>query len=178
MRTITNLLRVESNKSSAWPNHLWKVQLVLNTTKHKTTGCSPFKLVFGQEGQTPQIRTILADLPTPESTKSPEDPRKVLQKLKINAEHERVAFNRKRRDNLCFKVENFVLLSRGQRPEKFGCEFVGLYIIKSLAPHDRYILRKLSARKLIKCSKNQLRLWPTDWTPDDFTELLQFNVCK
>jgi hypothetical protein len=48
MRTITNMLRIESNRSTEWPNKLWKVELILNTTKQKTTGYSPFKLVFGK----------------------------------------------------------------------------------------------------------------------------------
>lgn len=47
MRTISDLLRVESQKSSDWSSKLWRMQLVLNTTKHKTTGCAPFKLVVG-----------------------------------------------------------------------------------------------------------------------------------
>jgi hypothetical protein len=172
MRTITNMLRIVSNRSTEWPNKLWKVQLILNTTKQKTTGYSPFKLVFGQEGQTPQIRTILADLPISESNKSPADHNKVLCKLRDNAEKQTATLNEKRRNNQTYKVGDAVLLSRGQRPEKFTCEFVGPYVIKALLPNDRYSLRKVGAQKTLKCSKDQLRLWPADWTPDDFEHLL------
>lgn len=178
MRTITNLLRVEARKASDWPNKLWKVQLVLNTTKQKTTGCSPFKLAFGHEGQTPQIRTVLTDLPLTEVTKSPADYSTVITKVKRNADKQVVSANRRRRNNQVFKVGDAVLLSRGQRPEKFSCEFVGPYVIKSVLANGRYSLRKLGSKSNLKCSKDQLRHWPEYWTPEDFQNLLELNSRK
>lgn len=178
MRTITNLLRVESTKSSDWPNKLWKIQLVINTTKQKSTGCSPFKLIFGQEGQTPQIRTVLTDLPISEATKHPVDTITVLRKMKRNVEQQVTSLNKKRRNNQSFKVGDAVLLSRGQRPEKFACEFVGPYVIKQILANDRYSIRKLGAQTTLKCSKDQLRHWPNDWTPEDFQNLIELNSCK
>lgn len=178
MRTITNLLRIESKNSSDWPNKVWKVQLVINTTKQKTTGCSPFKLVFGHEGQTPQIRTVLTDLPVSEATKHPIDSSTILTKLKRNAEQQVISLNKRRRDNQLFKVGDAVLLSRGQRSEKFACEFVGPYVIKQLLANNRYSIRKLGAQATLKCSKDQLRHWPTDWTPEDFQNLIELDSCK
>lgn len=172
MRTITNLLRVESKNSSDWPNKLWKVQLVINTTKQKTTGCSPFKLVFGQEGQTPQIRTVLTDLSVSESTKHPIDSITILSKIKENAEEQVTSLNKKRRNNQLFRVGDAVLLSRGQISEKFACEFAGPYVIKQILANHRYSIRKLGARATFKCSKDQLRHWPTDSTPDYFQNLI------
>lgn len=85
MRTITNMLRVESKAATEWPNKIWKIQLILNTTKRKTTGCSPFKVVLGQEEQTPQIRSILADLPVGELNRTPANRADTLNKLNANA---------------------------------------------------------------------------------------------
>jgi hypothetical protein len=112
--------------------------------------------VFAQEGQTPQIRTILADLPIPESNKYPADHNKVLCRLRDNAKKQTATLNKKRSNNQMYKVGDTVLLSRGQRPEKFTCEFVGPYVIKAWLANDRYSLRKISAQKTLKCSKDQL----------------------
>ncbi|KAJ8979501.1 hypothetical protein NQ317_007684 [Molorchus minor] len=68
-----------------------------------------------------------------------------------------------------------VLLSRGQRSEKFDSEFVGPYTIKSLLSNGRYVLQKVGTRQTLKCSKDQLRIWPRDWTPDDLEYLLELN---
>jgi hypothetical protein len=112
--------------------------------------------VFAQEGQTPQIRTILADLPIPESNKYPADHNKVLCRLRDNAKKQTATLNKKRRNNQMYKVGDAVLLSRGQRPEKFTCEFVGPYVIKAWLANDRYSLRKVGAKKTLKCSTDQL----------------------
>jgi hypothetical protein len=98
--------------------------------------------------------------------------------LRDNAEKQTATLNEKRRNNQTYKVGDAVLLSRGQRPEKFTCEFVGPYVIKALLPNDRYSLRKVGAQKTLKCSKDQLRLWPADCTPDDFEHLLPQSVCE
>ncbi|CAH1992143.1 unnamed protein product [Acanthoscelides obtectus] len=136
-----------------------------------TVGYSAFKLVFGQEGQTPQIRTVLADLPTPD----PIDSTTVQKKMKKNAEEQVSSLNKKHRNNQSFKVGDVVLLSRGQRAEKFTCEFVGPYIIKQLLANDRYSIQKLGTRITLKYSKDQLRHWPIEWTPEDFQNLLELN---
>lgn len=41
MRTIMNLLRIETRLRAEWPSVLWKIELVLNTTIQKTTNTSP-----------------------------------------------------------------------------------------------------------------------------------------
>ncbi|CAH1996420.1 unnamed protein product [Acanthoscelides obtectus] len=140
-----------------------------------TEGYSPFKLIFGQERQTPQIRTVLADLPTPEATKNPIDSTTVHKKMKKNAEEQVSSLNKKRRNNQSFKVGDADLLSRGQRAEKFTCEFVGPYVIEQLLANDRYSIQKLGTRMTLKCSKDQLRHWPIEWTPDYFQNLLELN---
>lgn len=134
--------------------------------------------MFGQEGQTPQIRTILTDLPIPEATKTPIDSIAIFKKLKQNAERQVTSLNKTRRNNQLFKVGDTVLLSRGQRSEKFSCEFVGPYVIKQLLANDRYLIRKLGTQTSLKCSKDQLRRWPDEWTPGDFQNLIEMNCCK
>ncbi|KAF2888651.1 hypothetical protein ILUMI_17522 [Ignelater luminosus] len=124
MGTISNLLRDESRRSTEWPNRLWKVQQVLNTTKHK--------------------KAVHPSIVTP--------------KLRETSERQKRMFDIKRRDNQSFDVGDFVLL----RPEKFSCEFVRPYRIKSQAAGDRYLPQKVRAQKVLKCSKDLLRVWPTD----------------
>lgn len=108
----------------------------------------------------------------------PGDRTKVIAKLRETSERQKRIFDIKRRDNQRFKVGDFVLLSLGQRPEKFSCEFVGPYRIKLQATGDRYLLQKVGAQKILMCSKDQLRLWPTDWTPGDFILLLESDTRK
>lgn len=103
----------------------------------------------------------------------PVDYRQVLTRLQHNAVNKLRYANKRPCNNRTYKVGDAVLLSRGQRHEKFSCEFVGPYVIQALLAHNRYSVRKLGAQKTLKCSKDHLRLWPTDWIRDDFESLLE-----
>lgn len=98
--------------------------------------------------------------------------------MRENAEKQLNSLNKKRRDNQSYKIGDAVLLSRGQRAEKFSCEFVGPYVIKRLLTNDRYLIKKLGTQKNLKCSKDQLRHWPSDWTPENFQSLLHLDNCE
>lgn len=63
VRTILNMLRIEVNhKNASWAETLWRLQLVLNITKQKTTQASPLNLMIGIEATTPVIRALVRDV--------------------------------------------------------------------------------------------------------------------
>lgn len=63
MRTILNMLRIEVNhRNSSWLETLWKLKLVLNMTKQKTTQASTLNIMVGIEGTTPVIRALIRDV--------------------------------------------------------------------------------------------------------------------
>ncbi|CAF4883151.1 unnamed protein product [Pieris macdunnoughi] len=63
IRTLLNMLRIEVNhKKSEWSEELWRLQLVLNITRQKTTQASPLNLLLGTEGTTPAIQALVRDV--------------------------------------------------------------------------------------------------------------------
>ena len=59
-QTLINMLKtLEEKEKLAWKDHLDKLAFSYNVTKHKTTGFSPFFLVFGREPNLP-IDTMFA----------------------------------------------------------------------------------------------------------------------
>jgi len=53
MKSIMNMIRIETKVQSKWSSELWKVQLVLNTTVQKSTKMSPIQLLLSIKGSTP-----------------------------------------------------------------------------------------------------------------------------
>ena len=53
MRTIRNLMRIETRVKSEWSSGLWKLQLALNSTVQNTTKMTPLQLLMGIKSSTP-----------------------------------------------------------------------------------------------------------------------------
>lgn len=62
MRTIMNLLRIETTMQSEWSKHLWKIQLVLNTTVQKTIGVTPLQAMLGIDASSPLMQMVIQNL--------------------------------------------------------------------------------------------------------------------
>jgi hypothetical protein len=68
MSTIADMLRKECrNDPCTWSEKLWKFQLVLNTTKQKSTGCTLLQQLLGRERSIPTIAALLNDLAVKET---------------------------------------------------------------------------------------------------------------
>lgn len=95
MRTISNLLRIETQVKSEWPSGLWKIQLVL-----------------GIRSSIPLIQAVLknvsADLTLIRNRSL--DRQRVAQKLSSTRVPDDV--NRKRKDTVKFNLGDFVLMHR------------------------------------------------------------------
>ena len=58
-RTMINMLKtLPENQKKNWNNHLSSLTFAYNSTVHKSTGFSPFYLLFGRESRLP-IDTIM-----------------------------------------------------------------------------------------------------------------------
>ena len=140
MRTIRNLLRIETKIKSEWPSGLWKIQLVLNTTIQKSIGETPLQLLLGIRSATPLIQAILRKI-------SPD--LKPIRDRKLD--RERVALklfpeqscmqeaNRKRRNTM------HVLMHRdsNMHDNKTDYEFLGPYEIVKCLVNGRYEIQKV-----------------------------------
>lgn len=60
MQTIMNFIRIESNITAEWPNVLWKIQLVFNTTLQKSINFTPLQAIIGVK--TALIQAVVNDL--------------------------------------------------------------------------------------------------------------------
>lgn len=177
MRTIMNLLRVETTVASEWSENLWKIQLVLNSTVHKATKTSPLQLLIGIEGATPLIQSLIKNLSTDLKPirNLHIDRERVGRRLQEAAEKSSSA-NSKRRDTVTYSVGDFVLMHRDDKmhQSKMNYEFLGPYEVVSITKEGRYELRRIGKSLITKASKEQLRKWPTDWSLTvDMPELLE-----
>lgn len=180
MRTIMNLLRVETRIKSEWSSKVWKIQLVLNTTVQKSTNIAPLRALIGVDGATPLIQNLLKNI-TDDSVPIRNlnlDRERVKSALDSNAKRE-LRSNTKRRDTKIFQVGDFVLMHRDDKMHqgKLSYEFDGPFEVVGITPQQRYELRRVGKSTITKAAKEQLRIWPSDWslTVDmpDLLELLE-----
>lgn len=136
MRTIMNLIRIETTVQSEWSKHLWKIQLVLNTTVQKTIGMTPLQALVGIKASTPLVQALIKHLS--------EDIRPI-RNLNVDREKVRKALgnsgnlesaNTKRRDTVQYKVGDIVLMHRDStvHKSKLNYEFLGPYEVVSVTP--------------------------------------------
>lgn len=84
--------------------------------------------------------------------------------------------NAGRRNNLEFKVGDIVLMHRDStmHKSKLNYEMLGPYEIVSITKHGRYEIKRLGKNLITKAAKEQLRLWPVEWSVGyDAEELLE-----
>uniref|UniRef100_A0A0A9X1Z8 RNA-directed DNA polymerase n=1 Tax=Lygus hesperus TaxID=30085 RepID=A0A0A9X1Z8_LYGHE len=166
MRTLMNLIRVESTVSSEWSRNLWKIQLVLNSTLQKSTGTTPLQLLIGVNTSTPLLQSLLRNLDSDLSTvRNRRLDRERVARL-MNSAQDSSDVNSKRRDTQEFAVGNFVLMHKDKtlHNSKLNYTFLGPYEVISCLPRGRYGLKKVGTRFVTKAAKEQLRRWPTDWS--------------
>ncbi len=170
MRTLMNLIRIETRVRSEWPNVLWKIQLVLNTTVQKSTNTTPMRALMGLETTTPLIQAVVNNLGqdvTPVRNLQV-DRERVRERLQTQSHEEIAALNTKRRDQVRYSVGDFVLLHRSSKmhASKTDFEYMGPYEIVHITNEGRYELKRVGARKhkIVKAAKEQLRLWPSEWS--------------
>lgn len=178
MRTIMNLIRVETTVKSEWSESLWKIQLVLNTTVQKSTQTTPLRALLGIDGATPLIQNLLKNLEVDlEPIRNRDLDRKRIHDQLSISQNRHISSNEKRRDSVTFKKGDFVLMHRDDKMHqgKLKYEFQGPFEVMDITEQGRYELKRVGKSTITKASKEQLRKWPTDWSLTlDIPEILRF----
>lgn len=175
IRTVLNMIRIEtSQNNSTWSNVLWKLQLVLNITKQKTTQVSPLNLLIGSEGTTPVIRSLVRDVAVERSQPNHEALREMCRTranelLKRNQERQDAYVNRDRRPPRVFKINDLVFVIKfSQSTGKLDPGMRGPYKVTKVLPSDRYELKLLSGGygKTTQAAAEYMVPWRGEWCPD------------
>lgn len=174
-RTVLNMIRIEVNyNKNDWSKVLWKLQLVLNITKHKTTQCSALNLLVGSDATTPSINALIRDI-TCEGTNPNRQAMRELQRQRAdilideNRKKQDSRVNKNRVPPKSFAVDNFVyVIKSSQSTGKLDCGMRGPYKITKVLPNDRYELKLLTGSygKTTQAAAGYMVLWRGEWTPD------------
>jgi len=149
-RTLIPILsKLAAPNSNEWHKYLEVCQQYLNATPHRSTGTTPFKLLFGTNiriKDEPKIKELIEE----EWIKMFEENRDKLRSeakqniLKIQQENRR-NYNKKRKKAKQFKENDLVAIKRTQISPglKIASKFLGPYQITKKLRNDRYVVRKI-----------------------------------
>lgn len=175
IRTVLNMIRIEtSNKNSLWSDLLWKLQLVLNITKQKTTKSSALNLLIGTEATTPVIRSLIRDLAVENANPNREAWREICRSragelLRRNQDQQDVRVNRHRESPKVFKLNDLVFVIKySQSTGKLDSGMRGPYKVTKILPSDRYELQLLTGArgKTTQAAAQYMVPWKGEWCPE------------
>lgn len=153
---------------------MWKLQLVLNVTKQKTTQASPLNLLIGTDSTTPVIRSLVRDIAVEGSTPNREALRELTrsrthQLLKDNQAKQDERANRRRQAPRQFKINDCVFVIKfSQSTGKLDPGMRGPYKVTKVLPSDRYALRLISGGygKTTQAAAQHMVPWRGEWCPE------------
>lgn len=174
-RTLLNMIRIESNhRQQEWSSVIWKLQLVLNMTKHKTTQFSPLQLLVGIDTTTPVIRNLIRDVAMEGSSANREALRdmsrqRASERLRRNQANQDESVNETRRPARVFEVGSLAfVIKSSQSTGKLDSGMRGPYRVLKALPHGRYELQLVAGAygKLTQAAAEFMVPWRGEWTPD------------
>lgn len=174
-RTVLNMIRVEVNYNKRdWSKVLWKIQLTLNITKHKTTQYSALNLLIGTDGTTPVINSLIKDITCDGSNPNREAVRELQRQhadglLSANKDKQDLYVNKNRHPPKKFKINELVyVIKNSQSTGKLDSGMRGPYKIIRVLSNDRYELKLLAGSygKTTQAAAGFMVLWRGEWTPD------------
>lgn len=169
------MIRIETNhKNQSWSDTLWRLQLVLNVTKQKTTQSSPMNLLVGSEGATPVIRNLIRDVAIDDPRSNREAWREMCrvrasELLARNRAQQDTTVNEKRRPARVFQIGDLVFaIKYSQSTGKLDPGMRGPYKVVKTLPSGRYELKLLSGSygKTTQAAAEYLVLWRGEWCPE------------
>lgn len=175
VRTVLNMIRIETNhKGSSWSEVLWKLQLVLNITKQKSTCTSPLNLLVGTEATTPVIRAVVRDIAADNSKPNREALREITrsrasESLRKNQSRQDEQVNRNRRTPREFALGDLVFVIKfSQSTGKLDPGMRGPYKVVNILPGGRYELTLLSGSygKKTQAAAQYMVPWRGEWCPE------------
>lgn len=174
-RTILNMVRVECNyRQRKWPEVMWRIQLVLNITKQKTTQHSALNLLVGIDAATPLIRSLVRDVAFTGASPN----REALRELSRQRASELLEKNQSKQDSYVndgrkppreFQLNSLVFVRKqAQATGKLDCGMRGPYRVVKTLPHGRYELQLLAGSygKSTQAAAEYIIPWRGEWTPD------------
>lgn len=185
VRTVLNMLRIETgNRTSTWSDVLWKLQLVLNITKQKTTQASPLNLMIGTEATTPVLRALVRDVAIEESAPNREALREITRSrarrlLEDNQVHQDERVNQKRHPPRKFNVNDLVfVIKSSQSTGKLDAGMRGPYRVTKALLSGRYELRLLSGSygKTTQAAAQYMVPWRGEWCPETCAALFESEL--
>lgn len=174
-RTVLNMIRIECNfRQHEWLRIMWKIQLILNITKHRTTQCSALNLLVGIDAATPLIRSLVRDVALGGSNPNREALRKITrqgasERLSQNRQKQDAYVNKGRKPAQAFNFKSLVFVRKqAQSTGKLDSCMRGPYRVIKVLPHGRYELQLLAASygKSTQASAEFMIPWRGEWTPD------------
>lgn len=175
IRTVLNMIRIEvSNKNTSWSSYLWKIQLILNITKQKTTQYSALNLLIGTDATTPILRALIRDVAIEDSHPNRQAWRELCrnrasERLKKNRLQQDSHINRHRSSPRVFKVKDLVFVIKySQSTGKLDSGMRGPYQVTKVLTSDRYELELLSGSRGQKtqAAAQYMVPWKGEWCPD------------
>lgn len=118
-RTTLSLIHIDANhQQQRWHSVLWKLQLVLNITKQRTTQFSALNLLLGIDATTPLIRSIVRDVALEGSSPNREVLREMsrqraTERLRRNQQVQDVYVNQGRKSHRGY-LQNFLIFVKKQ----------------------------------------------------------------
>lgn len=145
---IPVLTKLADPKREEWHKYLEATQKCINTTASRSTGTTPFKLLFGVHARLrddPEIKRFLED----EWVEAFQDNREELRQrameniLKVQAENKR-RFDKKRVSATKYRSGDLVAIKRTQQGPglKLATKYLGPYQVVSVLRNDRYIVQR------------------------------------
>lgn len=174
-RTVLDMIRIEANHcQQKWPSVVWKLQLVLNITRHRTTQHSALNLLVGIDAATPLIRSLVRDVALEGSSPNREALRVLTrqhasEKLRQNQLNQDSYVNQGRRPARSFEVNSLVFVKKqAQSMGKLDSGMRGPYRVMKILPHGRYELKLLAGSygKLTQAAAEYMIPWRGEWTPE------------
>lgn len=175
VRTVLNMIRIEANhKKQSWSGTLWKLQLVLNITKQKTTQTSALNLLIGTDATTPVIRALVREVAIEDNSPNREALREISRDrarrlLRDNQEAQDSYANRHRRPPREFDVDDLVfVIKTSQSTGKLDSGMRGPYKVIKKLPSGRYTLKLLAGGygKTTQAAAQFMVPWKGEWCPE------------
>lgn len=187
VRTVLNMLRIETNhKNASWSDTLWKLQLILNITKQKTTQTSPLHLLIGTSATTPIIRALVRDIAVDSSTPNREALREITRDrarrlLRQNQVDQDERVNQHRQPPRKFNTNDLVFVIKfSQSTGKLDPGMRGPYKVTKTLPSGRYELRLLSGGygKTTQAAAQHMVPWRGEWCPETCASFFERKHCS
>ncbi|XP_041985356.1 uncharacterized protein LOC121737735 [Aricia agestis] len=175
IRTVLNMIRIETNhKKAEWSSSLWKLQLVLNMTKHKTTQTSALNLLTGINAATPLIRSLVRDVAVQGQAPNREAWRELCRNratelLRRNQRRQDEYANQQRRTPSTYQIDDLVFVIKvAQSTGKLDSGMRGPYRVIRVLPNGRYELKLLAGAygKSTQAAAQHMILWKGEWCPE------------